>query len=185
MPVLLLWAPILLACPGTCAWYRWLRPTVGPEYERLERSLGSFDIRIRASEEYSQWLTGGLYEFESRRTGEEQWRAIMAFRHDDPYEIDPEWIVPFGDRVACVFAGWKCAVTPNAGATWNVWDAEADLPGFAEKEGGNYGYIRAVVILRTGFGFMKLSPLRWDSAGCLFTTDFGARWHRAGVGVGD
>ena len=72
--------------------------------------------------------------------------------------------------------GWTYAVTTDGANTWSVWDALRDLPGCAEREEENYGYIERVSISNDGAGVMYLNPIRWKEVTQLRTQDWGKHW---------
>lgn len=152
------------------------RGRMGGVVESQETHFGGIRVRIDAHHEVGFWIPGQYYVFATRLAGSSQWREIMTFRHDDPVPIPKNNVRFVSDQTAFVFMGWMYAVTTDGGATWTVWDAEADLPNWVCC---NYGLIADARIAPDGTGVMTLAPIphRSGEVPLLRTSDFGRHWN--------
>ena len=134
----------------------------------------AFDIKAERKLEKCSFVPGAYFVFSSRQGSSENWREIMTFRHDDPTNITDKNIQIVNNKIAFVFTGWKAAVTSDAGKTWNLWDAEKDIPNW---KGVNYGLIEEIRMSENGEGIMTLNPIPdRNEPKQLFTSDFGRTW---------
>lgn len=148
----------------------------GKVYETWEASNDRFTVRAKASEDRSQALGGSYFVYESAPRGNDHWKQIMEFRHDDPIKIPHESIRFVGDRIGYVFLGWKYAVTSDGGQTWTNWSAESDLPNW---KCCNYGLISEVELSAQGRGKMTLHTIPGrNEPDILQTEDYGKHWRR-------
>jgi len=148
----------------------------GKLIESWETSNTPIRVRIDVREVKHGGLTPGAnYVFQSAAYGSEQWTEIMTFRHDDQVEIPRDKVHIISEKFGYVYMGWKYAVTTDGGASWSVWDAEMDLPGW---KCCNYRLIRDVRIAINGTGAMTLNsiPGRAGEVPELHTKDYGKHW---------
>src|SRR5437660_185963 len=167
---------IVLIVGGLILWlHRRLSPRIGPIVDSSETSNQTFKIHVDAHLEENAFLPGTYYIFRSAPIGSNAWRDIMTFWHDDTPYIPRDQIPFINDRLAFVFIGWMFAVTTDAGATWSVWDARADLPKWSCC---NYRLIKDVHLEPDGTGTMTLNPIqdRSGEAPQLRTKDYGRHW---------
>jgi hypothetical protein len=115
-----------------CALYALLLPKRGKVIERWQTGNDAFEIRVTAYSERPSLpgLGGAYYVFESKTVGSDRWVEALTFRHDTPVEIPRDQVRLVNDQIGYVFMGWMYSVTTDAGATWKVWNAEDDLPGW-------------------------------------------------------
>ena len=144
--------------------------------ELWETHNASFKVRVTAyAEENGGFVAGATYVFQSAAVGTSDWRDVMKFPHDDPVPIPRDQVRSVNDQVGYVFMGWMYAVTIDRGATWSVWNAEKDLPGWRCC---NYRLIQEISIEPDGNGSMKLRPIpgRPGELPELRTRDYGKQW---------
>ena len=141
-----------------------------------ETAAAPIRIRVlRLAEEHGGFVSGAYYRFQATIPNTSTWRDVITFRHDDPVEIPKDQVRVQSDRIAYFFMGWAYAVTTDGGASWSIWNAEHDLPGW---QGFNYRLINDVRLESTGTGTMSLNvfPGRAGEIPALFTNDFGKHW---------
>jgi|SRR5215467_5465031 len=169
----------LLALAGTLStflagYWMFVRPRRVKLIESWEWSGKTLRFRVEAYGE-STFVGGAYYDFRATPVNSENWETIMTFRHDDPVPI-PRGNVRFvNNEVAYAFMGCKYVITSDSGKTWNLWNAEKDLPGW---QCCNYQLIDEVQLNPDGLGRMILKPIRGRRGELpeLRTTDFGRHW---------
>jgi hypothetical protein len=164
----------IIVIAGTVCGYS-QRPRMGQrEIERWEITNHTFRIRVTAYPEENGWfIAGAYYVFQCTRVTDGNWREIMTVRHDDPVKIPREQVRFVSDQVGYVFMLYNYAVTVDGGATWSVWYAPKDLPGWRAMRAD----IDDVQILRDGSGRMRLRSATDQPAPELHTTDYGKHWN--------
>jgi hypothetical protein len=153
----------------------WVRQT--HRGELLEEYLAEgprLKLRVRAYREEGALLpvAGAFYDLECQPARVRDWIQVLTFRHDDQVPIPRQQLRFIGDDVAYFFLGWVVAITPDAGVSWNVWDATKRLTG---RNVSNYQLVKDVELDSAGRGVMHLDPLR-APFGRLVTEDFGRNW---------
>src|ERR1051326_3412453 len=110
---------------------------------RWETANQTFRIRVSEYAERGPMPTpsGAYYVFESAPLHSGDWNHITTFRHDDQIGIPRDQVRFVHDNIGYVFMGWMYAVTMDGGATWHVWNAEADLPNW---QCCNHGLIKEI-----------------------------------------
>ena len=160
-----------------CILYVLLLPKRGEAIESWQTGNDAFKIRVTAYSEKPSLpgFGGAYYVFDSATVDSDKWREILTFRHDAPVEIPRGQIRFVNEQVGYIFMGWMYGVTTDAGATWSVWNAENDLPGW---QCCNYNLIQDVHIAPDGVGTMKLNPIpqQQSEAPEMHTKDYGRRW---------
>lgn len=160
-----------------CALYVWLLPKRGKVIERWQTENGAFKIRVTSYSEKPSLpgLGGAYYVFDSTTVGSDTWRKALTFRHDTPVEIPRDQVRLVNDQVGYIFMGWMYAVTTDGGATWSIWNAEDDLPGW---QCCNYNLIQDIRVALDGTGTMILNPIpqRQGEVPELHTKDYGRHW---------
>ena len=133
-----------------------------------------FDVKIERKIERCSFVPGAYYVFSSRQGNSENWREVMTFRHDDLVDISSSNIQIINDKIAFVFIGWKAAVTTDAGKTWNLWNAEKEIPNW---QCCNYSLIEELRMSGNGEGGMNLDPIPGrNEPKELSTSDYGKTW---------
>lgn len=152
-----------------------LFPSKGERVETWETTNMPFSIRIDKYAEKNSFVPGAYYVFQSAASGSNQWREIMAFRHDDPVDIPREQVRFANDRVAYVSMGWMYAVTTDGGNSWRVSEMGNFLP---SGERCFYGCIEDLRIDENGSGEVRLNIIGspQDRLKVLETNDFGRSW---------
>lgn len=144
--------------------------------DKFELANSNFKIRaIAYEEENGGFVPGAYYVFEASSVTENDWRKIMTFRHDDPRPIDRRRIFILNENIAYVYMGWMFAVTNDGGKTWNIWNAQKDLPNW---KCCNYELIDAVDMDSNGRGKMTLNVISEERGEVpfLYSRDFGRSW---------
>jgi hypothetical protein len=151
-------------------------PRPGRQLGMWETSSNGLRIRIVQYDEEGALLAGTYYLFESAKPGTNEWQQIVMFRHDDRPPIPRDQVRFVGDDVAFVFMGWVYAVSTDRGASWSVYDATRNLPGWRCC---NYGLIKNVDLWPDGTGVMTLKPIlgRTGEVSELRTRDYGVHWY--------
>jgi hypothetical protein len=140
----------VLIVGGLVLWlHRRFSPRIGLIVDSWETSNQTFKIHVDAHLEENVFLPGTYYIFRSAPIGSNAWHDIMTFRYDDTPYIPRDQIRFMNDRLAFVFIGWTFAVTTDAGGTWSVWNAGADLP---KWQCCNYRLIKDVHLEPDGTG---------------------------------
>ena len=168
-------ASVLLSLASTCGFPIENHPR-GPVIETAETYYKAYKVRVTSYEEKGASVEGALYVFESQVTGANDWREILAFRHDDRVKIPTNQIRAVNDRIGYLFMGWTYAVTTDSGTTWSTWNAAKDLPNW---QCCNYALIRDVQLAPSGAGTMILNPIpqRQGEVQELRTSDYGRHWN--------
>ena len=152
----------------------------GKVIESWQSGNNAFTIRVTAHSERLALpgLGGTYYIFDSAVAGSNQHTEFLVFRHDTSVAIPRDQIRFVTTEVAYVFMGWMYGITTDKGATWSVWTAEKDLPGW---ECCHYNLIQDVQIAPDGTGTMKLNPLSGLKRQVveLHTRDYGRHWNPA------
>ncbi len=132
-----------------------------------------FVVKIEKRPETCGFVAGAYYKFLTQyKSGD--WKEIMTFRHDDPIDPSSKNIQIINERIAVVSMGWKAAVTSDSGKTWNLWDAQSDLPNWKAP---NYFLIDEITMSQHGEGKMVLDPIQnRNEPKELVTSDFGKTW---------
>ncbi|HVF86456.1 MAG TPA: hypothetical protein VM866_02660 [Pyrinomonadaceae bacterium] len=144
--------------------------------ESWEGANGGFKMRIERSAEIFSFSPGrAKFALKSVSDDFSSWKEITTFRHHDPDQVPSPQLHFMGGRVGFMFVGWKYAVTTDAGATWNVWDGQKDLPTWKCCDDG---LIRDVVLRPDGTGSMRLrvTDVRPVDKAWLNTDDYGKHW---------
>jgi len=151
------------------------RPKKGKLVESWDLPGKTLKFRIEAYCERNTFVGGAYYDFRSAPATSENWQTIMTFRNDDAVPIPQRNVRFVNEQVAYAFIGWKYAITTDAGRTWNVWNAEKDLPGW---QCCNYRLIDDVEVRPDGSGKMIMEPIPGRSGELpeLHTADFGRHW---------
>ncbi len=172
MPVVLMAAIVALLL------FAW--PHRGAAVEHSVTTNGVFKVRVTVYTERPSFGPGSYYAFEAAPAASTDWRPIMSIRHDLPPRSGQRWHVRFlNPRTGYVFMGWKYAVTTDAGATWAVWDAGDDLPGWRCC---NDDLVQDVRLQPDGSGTMLLHLIARppNVKPVLQTRDFGRHWQMIG-----
>lgn len=164
---------ILLAC--LVVFLRYQTPCIeNTDYTLQNGWQGIFDVKVERKREKCSFVPGAYYVFSSRQGSSENWQEIMTFRHDDPIEVPDKNVRIVNDKVALIFMGWKSAVTLDSGKTWNLWDAEKEIPNW---QCCPYGLIKEVTMSENGEGIIILDVRPGKNQPKeLFTSDFGKTW---------
>lgn len=169
LPAIIIFVAIIILALGA------FNPLVGGVHEVWQTSNEVFQIRVVSR--YERMLMPGMYFiFEAAPAGSKDWSEVMTFRHDDPGWIRRDQVHFVNSRVGYAFMGWMYAVTTDDGASWSIWDAVKDLPGW---ECCNYSLIKDVTLAPDGTGMMILNPIpgRNGEVPELHTSDYGRSWH--------
>lgn len=154
-----------------------LFPRRGKVIESWQTGNNTFAVRVKAQTERLSLpgLGGAYYVFESNTLGTDRWTEIFVFRHDAAVLIPRNQVSFVNDKIGYIYMGWMYGVTTDAGATWSVWNAERDLPGW---KCCNYNLIQDVSVAPDGVGTMRLqpNPERPGEVTELHTKDFGRHW---------
>lgn len=135
-------------------------------------SLMSYDI-------YNVIPKGRYYTFSIKRIvdKDERTRKIFNILLNESFLVKSEYIKVLDDNIAYVYLGWMYSVTVDGGRTWNLWNAERDLP---EWTCCNPGLIKEINLSIQGDGTMTLQPDPNNSGLniLLRTVDFGKHWKK-------
>jgi hypothetical protein len=141
--------------------------------EIFEQETDLFKVRVcMYAENNGGFIAGAYYVFQSTKKNDGVWKDIMEVHLDDPIDIPRENIYFIDNQIGYVFLKQQVALTKDSGATWNVWDARRQLPGWSVSPSS----ISSVKINNIGEGTMTLHRYADESSIILRTSDFGINW---------
>jgi hypothetical protein len=158
-----------------------MTPKRGKQYDEKIFVLQHGQFRIRAFEEDTSWLPGGIYAFEFKRTSDPDWTAISEDRHDGPIPI-PDQVFQSGDQLLYLFFFSRFVCTPDGGRSWIVWGVTENLDkAHLDRE---YLHIMRGRIESGGAGHMWIHSFIEEQTLILKTKDWGRTWTPAGYKPG-
>jgi hypothetical protein len=144
----------------------------GKLYDSFTFNDDNISIRINALYDYSQLVTGGLFQFEYKEENKNTWKKLLEFRFDDPINIPKDIIKKIDHNKYYFYIGWIYAVSVDGGNNWIKTNILDIIP---KKEQINYKLIKDVYIFDNGIGTMELDPIRVKITK-LNTDDYGISW---------
>lgn len=123
-------------------------------------------------EPFSRYYT---FSWQTAKNNYLQTRIIFNIRQDEVVQPPINQVKILNDSIVFVYMGWMYSVTTNGGGTWQLWDAEKDLPNWHCCDPS---LIQRVEIHLDGSGTMALkpNPQRLGEVLTLHTKDFGQHW---------
>jgi BNR/Asp-box repeat len=162
---------IVTVITGGCEIFR--SPKMGKCTDSWVTENNTFRIRVnKHAEEHGGFNPGAYFVFQSAPKGQENWKEVIVFRHDDPVDIPRQQVRFVSDSVGYFFMGNKFAVTTDGGMTWSVWDAMKNLPDWTRTRAD----IKDVQINVDGSGTMQLISPTNQEVPILYTRDYGKTW---------
>lgn len=148
----------------------------GAVIDRWEVSNHEFKLCVTAYRERAIFTPGAFYVFQWAERDSDNWHEILTVQTDEPIPIPREKVRFVNDRIAYLFMSRYYAVTTDSGRTWNIWDAEQQLP---YRQHNLWPSVKEVHLQTDGVGKMSLPPLvdQGEEVPLLHTTDYGRHWN--------